>query len=201
MSTIRANPTAPIAMPILAPVLRPLESLETVISPTVVLLADDDEAVEVEVGATVWLTRPGGVVEDELSSVGIPGSEGSGFCDVLMPSAAGIGVQAVVKSCEVADSLAQIMSNSYVLKGSVVNGTETTAKEPLSVLELQSVSPTTHEKGVGGTVTRVLVGRSNPSTPTKFTLSTKTSSGETQRTVYTPPGVTGEGCIVMFQDP
>jgi hypothetical protein len=55
MSTIRANPTAPIAMPILAPVLRLLELLIGL--GTIVLLAADEGALGVEVNAVVWVVE------------------------------------------------------------------------------------------------------------------------------------------------
>jgi hypothetical protein len=61
-------------MPILAPVLRPLEA---VIPATSVLLAGDDEAMKVGAGATVWLTGPDNVVEDGLDPVESPGTKGS----------------------------------------------------------------------------------------------------------------------------
>lgn len=46
MSTSRANPTAAIAMPTLAPVLRPLEPLEGAIPVAFTPLVTDDEVVE-----------------------------------------------------------------------------------------------------------------------------------------------------------
>jgi hypothetical protein len=111
MSTIKANPAAPIATPTLAPVVRPLESLEAV------LLARDSVAVEVVALATVGL-RPG--------AVGVPKDPRLGE---ELPPAVGIGGQAVVKSCVGAGLLAQIMSNSYVLKISNVDGAVTVAEE------------------------------------------------------------------------
>jgi hypothetical protein len=142
MSTIRANPTAPIAMPTLAPILRPLESLEVIISGTFVLLAGDGEAVEVEGSATDLLTGPDDVVEDVLDSIGNSDPAGSGLFDTVVPSAVGIGDQAVVK---IATPLVQVMSISYVLKD--VSGAITVV-ELLSVLELQLLSFGEHGDGV-----------------------------------------------------
>jgi hypothetical protein len=144
MSTIRANPTAPIAMPTLAPVLRPLESLEADVSETFVPLAGDDEAVEVEEGSPDLPTGLNDVVEDGLDPKGDVNPPGSGTSDAVVASAVGIGGQAVVKNCVVVGSIAQIMSNSYVFVGSNGDDAVTMAKE----VELQSVPFWTHEDGV-----------------------------------------------------
>ena len=61
MSTSRAKPTAPMAMPTLAPVLRPLESLEAGDPAVFVPIADVGVAVEVGVGATDLPNDPDGV--------------------------------------------------------------------------------------------------------------------------------------------
>jgi hypothetical protein len=75
MSTSRANPTAPMAMPTLAPVLRLLESLEDGTG-TLVLLAGDNEAVGVEadaavlvVGKFVAIGTTGELFDDEADPV------------------------------------------------------------------------------------------------------------------------------------
>lgn len=121
MSTIRANPTAPIAMPTLAPVLRPLKSLEAIFPAVFELLAGNDEGAEVGAGAGSTV-RSNDIVGDGRVPV-------EGDPEERVPSAVGIGGQAVIKSCEVAGSLAQIMSNSYVLKIVNIDGAVTVAEE------------------------------------------------------------------------
>lgn len=97
MSTIRTNPTAPIAMPTLAPVLRPLKSLEAIIPAVFVLLAGDDGAVEVEVCASARLEPDciwGPVVN----------------VDAKLLLAIDIGARKAVEGCKRVDVLIQTMS-------------------------------------------------------------------------------------------